>query len=240
MIRYVTSMALLSIACTPLLAQPNEVVVGKAYALDSEQLLYVEKHQRLNDQRHQVHYETPAGDTFARKELDYSVSKQAPSFKQTNQWPGELIDVQENDGDIRLRYRATQEGKVFTKRFERNDKLIVDAGFDQYVKQHWSTLTDGQPLEIDYLVPSQTTVVSFSVSQTECLANTSAQAVCFSIAPASWWVSVAVDPLTVAYDPHTHNLLRFTGRGNIANADGDYLGVDIRYQYPESDQGTGE
>ena len=139
-----------------------------------------------------------------------------------------------------MRYRATTDGDVFSKRFTRSDQLIVDAGFDQYVKQHWSQLTNDAPLEIDYLVPSQTTTVSFSVSQTECLPNTAAQAVCFSIAPKSWWVSIAVDPLTVAYDPDTRHLLRFTGRGNIANAAGDYLSVDIHYQYPESNQGSGE
>lgn len=226
----------LTALCTPSVAQET-TVVGKAYRLDSDQLVYIERHRYFDATRHQVMYESPEGEVFARKELDYSVSEQAPTFTQTNSLIGERIEVSDADGKIKLRYRPTDNGEVFQKRFERNDRLLVDAGFDKYVKNNWSTLTSGEPLEIDYLVPSETTTVSFDVSQVDCLEGTQADAVCFSIAPQSWWVSLAVDPLTVAYDPNTRNLVRFTGRGNIANAEGDYQSVDIRYQYPE---GTGE
>ncbi|MBM6550999.1 hypothetical protein [Marinomonas ostreistagni] len=229
--------------CLAALAAPSmaqdTTVVGKAYRLDSDQLVYVEKHQYLEDGRHQVSYESPQGEVFARKTLDYSVSEQAPTFTQTNDLIGERIEVSNADGKLKLRYRASDNGKVFQKRFERSKRLLVDAGFDKYVKNNWQALTEGKPFEIQYLVPSETTTVSFKVSQTDCLANTPASAKCFSIAPQSWWVSLAVDPLTVAYDPNTRNLVRFTGRGNIANADGDYQSVDIHYQYPDS-QATGE
>lgn len=214
----------------------EQVVVGEAHAVSSDKLLYVEKHRYLPDGHHEVRYFTPDGEQFAHKELSYAVSEQAPSFTQINDLRGELIDVQDDGDYIKLRYREAEEGKVFKKRFKRTSKLLIDAGFDRYVKNNWSRLTsDASKLEIEYLVPSRTTTVGFEVSQTSCLAGTKSNAVCFAIAPQSWWVSLAVDPLIVAYDPSSRNLLRFTGRGNIADKDGQYQSVDIRYRYPEND-----
>ena len=122
---------------------------------------------------------------------------------------------------------------VFDKRIKVNEHLLVDAGFDRYVKMHWDKLLSNASMKIDYLVPSRLTTVGFEVGRVNCLANTRANAVCFAITPTSWFVSLAVDPITVAYDPDTRNLLRFNGRGNIASSDGKYQTVDIRYQYPE-------
>jgi len=228
------SFALLALAISvPALAQQSQVVIGEAFDIDSQQLIYVEKHRYVEGNQHEVKYYDPNGKLFAEKRLSYGQYEQAPAFEQVNSLRGEWIKVTSEGDRIKVQYREESGAVVFDKRIKVNEHLLVDAGFDRYVKMHWDKLLSNASMKIDYLVPSRLTTVGFEVGRVNCLANTRADAVCFAITPTSWFVSLAVDPITVAYDPDTRNLLRFNGRGNIASSDGKYQTVDIRYQYPE-------
>lgn len=215
------------------LAQTQKTVIGEAYDTDSKQLLYVEKHRYVAGNQHQVTYYSPDGKLFAEKLLSYGKYEQAPAFEQTNDLRGEWIKVTAEGEQLHVAYREKTDAVVFDKRVKVSDHLLVDAGFDRYVKMHWDELVTNQTKKIDYLVPSRLTTVGFEVGRVNCLAGTAQHAVCFAITPTSWFVSLAVDPITVAYDPESHNLLRFNGRGNIASGSGKYQNVDIHYQYPD-------
>lgn len=226
----------LTLCSTQVIAQASKTVIGEAFDTQSNELLYVEKHRYVQGDKHEVKYYDPQGELFAQKLLSYGDYEQAPEFEQTNDLRGEWIRVTEQGSKIKVEYRETSDAVVFDKRFDVSDDLLVDAGFDRYVKKHWNELVNlKQKRSIDYLVPSRLTTVGFDVSKVDCLAGTVEPAVCFQIAPTSWWVSLAVDPITVAYDPDSHNLLRFNGRGNIASASGSYQTVDIHYQYPNAE-----
>lgn len=225
--------ATLTLCAMQVSAQASKTVIGEAYDSDSKQLLYVEKHRYVEGNKHEVKYYDSDGELFAEKLLSYGQYEQAPAFEQTNDLRGEWIKVSGQGDQLKVEYREKSDSLVFDKRIKVDDHLLVDAGFDRYVKQHWDALLLHQKREIEYLVPSRLTTVGFEVGRVDCLSGTRADAVCFAITPTSWFVSLAVDPITVAYDPNTHNLLRFNGRGNIASSSGKYQTVDIHYQYPE-------
>ncbi|SBS29909.1 hypothetical protein MAQ5080_01537 [Marinomonas aquimarina] len=227
------AIATLSLCALQVSAQAPKTVIGEAYDSQSKQLLYVEKHRYVGGNQHEVKYYNPAGELFAEKLLRYGEYQQAPAFEQTNSLRGEWIKVSGDGDQLTVEYREKSDSVVFDKRIKVNEHLLVDAGFDRYVKLHWDALVQNQKREIEYLVPSRLTTVGFEVGRVECLSGTPEEAVCFAIAPTSWFVSLAVDPITVAYDPATQNLLRFNGRGNIASSSGKYQTVDIHYQYPE-------
>lgn len=221
---------------TQAMAQSSKTVIGEAFDAQSNELLYVEKHRYVQGNKHEVKYYDPQGKLFAQKLLNYGDYEQAPEFEQTNDLRGEWIKVTEHGTKLKVEYREDADAVVFDKRFDVSDDLLVDAGFDRYVKKHWNELVNlDQKRSIHYLVPSRLTTVGFDVSKVDCLTGTRESAVCFQIAPTSWWVSLAVDPIMVAYDPDNHNLLRFNGRGNIASTSGKYQTVDIHYQYPKAD-----
>ena len=225
--------ATLALCAMQVSAQASKTVIGEAYDTDSKKLLYVEKHRYVAGNKHEVKYYNPAGELFAEKLLSYGEYEQAPAFEQTNALRGEWIKVTGQGDSLKVEYREKSDALVFDKRIKVNDHLLVDAGFDRYVKMHWDNLVSNQKMDIDYLVPSRLTTVGFEVGRVDCLEGTREEAVCFAITPTSWFVSLAVNPITVAYDPESHNLLRFNGRGNIASSSGKYQTVDIHYQYPE-------
>lgn len=206
-------------------------IVGSAYSLKTGSLLYRESHQKINDVLHEVEYSEPDGKVFGRKSIDFSQSLVAPSFSQINERNGEEIYVRQEGNDLTVSYKGNTTYKQESERLKVDAGMIIDAGFDGFIKQYWSVLASGKKLDVDYLVPSEQTTFSFRFSRASCIAGTKSDAACFSLSPISWVVKLAVDPIIVAYDATEKKLLRFTGRANIANAAGKYESVDIQYRY---------
>jgi hypothetical protein len=206
-------------------------IVGSAYSLKTGSLLYRENYKKINDVLQKVEYSEPDGTVFGRKTIDFSQSAVAPSFNQINERNGEEIHIRQDGSHLFVNYKENTTSKQESERLNVDAGMIIDAGFDGFIKQYWSVLESGKKLDVNYLVPSQQTTFSFRFSRAECVGGTKSDAMCFSLSPISWVVKLAVDPIIVAYDKTEKKLLRFTGRGNIANAAGKYESVDIQYRY---------
>ncbi|MCV2403511.1 hypothetical protein OFY17_11570 [Marinomonas sp. C2222] len=206
-------------------------VIGKAYSLKSGELLYQEIH-RTKESMRTVTYMEADGTVFANKSINYALSSHQPSFEQTNDRNGEFIKVIQQGKDILITYKASRDEADSTKQLTLTPNMIIDAGFDPFIKEHWQPLLEGEKFDLDYVVPSKKTTFGFRFGLDKCLENTKDGSVCFSLSPTSWLVKMAVDPIVVAYEENTKRLVRFTGRANISNAKGKYENVDIRYQYP--------
>lgn len=224
----VFSALLLSI--TNMTEAANYNVVGSAYSLKTGDLLYRETHKRVTDDLHEVEYSEPDGMVFGRKTIDFSQSLIAPSFQQINERNGEEIFVRQDGSNVVVNYKKNTSSKQESERFKLTSDMVVDAGFDGFIKQYWSALESGKELNVKYLVPSKQTTFGFRFSRANCIQGTQEGASCFSLTPTSWLVRRVVDPIVVAYDKTDKTLLRFTGRANIANASDKYENVDIQYR----------
>lgn len=210
---------------------PFTKIVGSAYSMKTGALLYKETHTPLEDGHYQVDYSEPNGAMFAHKKLDFSSSTLTPSFTQVNDRNGESIEVKHEEGDLTTTYQENSAAKEETGSVKLAAGMVVDAGFDGFIKQYWDALSAGKKMDVEYLVPSKQTTFTFRFSQAACVKGTQTGAVCFSLSPVSWVVKLAVDPIIVAYQPKSKRLLRFTGRANICDAQGKYENVDIQYRY---------
>ncbi|MBR7888878.1 hypothetical protein J9B83_07955 [Marinomonas sp. A79] len=210
---------------------PSTTIIGSAYSQETGELLYRETHTPLANKTYKVEYSEPNGQVFAEKTLDFSESDITPSFVQRNDRNGERIEVSQRVGNLNVVYQENSAAKEEKKAIKREQGMVVDAGFDAFVKQYWSPLMSGKSLDVEYLVPSKQTTFGFRFSRATCLEGTPAGAQCFSLAPISWLVKMAVDPIVVAYDPVNKALLRFTGRANICDVNGKYENVDIQYRH---------
>lgn len=225
-------MALL-MASMPLKADNKVRVIGSAYDPKSGALFYTEEHVKPSPTEHQVVYKEVSGEVFAVKELRYHVQASAPSFKQTNERNGEITQVERiSAGQMKITYISKTGARAKVDTIDVDKRLIIDAGFDPFVRENWQTLDQGDDIEVDFLVATRQFKAPFLVEKTDCIAGVEG-AFCLLIKPNAWWVKLAVDPIFIAYDRRTQNLLRYLGRGNISEANGDYLTVDIRYLYPE-------
>ncbi|TDO95855.1 hypothetical protein [Marinomonas balearica] len=205
---------------------------GLAFDPKTKALLYTERHFFSSPMIHEVRYFEPDGSLFTLKRLDYSQSLIAPDLEQLNQRQGEKISVKLKD-KIVLSYKANSKEKPKETVFNPSNQLVIDAGFDRYIRQNWADLTAHSARSVMYLVPSRHTTVEFKIQRKTCLAAQEPSFVCFVVKPNAWWLSLLIDPLLLTYDATNKQLMRFVGRGNIADKKGKYQTVDIRYTYFE-------
>ncbi|TYL46707.1 hypothetical protein [Marinomonas sp. IMCC 4694] len=220
---------LLSVASVA--SEPFAKMVGSAYSIKTGSLVYRETHQPLENGFYQVEYSEPEGQVFGSKMLNFSMSAVTPNFLQVNERNGERTEVKAVQGKLEMIYQENSQSSPSKKSVSLKSGMVVDAGFDAFIKQYWDALVSGKTLDVDYLVPSELTTFAFRFSRVTCLDETPLNAQCFSLSPISWVVKLAVDPLIVAYDSTSKRLLRFTGRANICDAQGKYESVDIQYRY---------
>lgn len=189
---------------------------GQARAPDTGALLYVEEH--LFRERHGrtterlVLYRCTDGTPFARKRIDYGAQPFAPTF--------ELVDA-------RLDYREglRREGEawiVFGGAGARAhqtplgsvESVVADAGFDAFIRQHWTQLQAGQSVPIDFLVPSRARTYGFSLNKVDTLEIDGAAASRLRLSLGGV-LGLFAPPIDVIYRDSDQWLLRFEGMTNI-------------------------
>ena len=202
--------------CAPTVCDAAETYEGLAYARDGKRLLYRETHW-IDGARHLVLYRCPDGKAFARKRLDRAPGAASPDF--------ELVDGR--DG-----YReGVRGGEVFVqpggqgalrKARLSSPRPVIDAGFDAFVRGAWDGLAGGRSMS--FLVPSRLKAMDFDVRQVAA----DAERRTFKLTLGAWYGRL-LPPIVVDYALAGRQLLRYRGIGNIRDARGGNIEVDIRF-----------
>lgn len=190
-------------------------VVGQAYQQSTRDLLYTEYHYCSRDGLTcSVKYRGADGDLLALKQLDYSASPLAPSLVMNN-YAAELTRVVEP--------------------VERND-LVVDAGFDNFVRSEWDALSRGSVVRFPFRVISLDNPLTMRAQRLD-RQDCPAEQLCVEVKIDSWLIGMLVDPIELNYSRPDRQLLRYKGLSNLRGADGETPLVTILYQYqPDQNQ----
>lgn len=200
----------MAVAALPAPAQEGEPdVVGTAYDTSGQQLLYRELHFCSDGQLQcKVDYRDPTGAGIAFKELDYSPGPHQPALV--------MRDLR-ND----LEHVVAASG----------DELVVDAGFDNYVRSRWDDLSAGEAVRFRFKVVGFDDPIRMkALRQPDC----PAEQLCLKVTVDSWLLGIFADPIELTYARDSQRLLRFRGVSNLRGPDGESQTVDIRYTYPDS------
>lgn len=215
-------------------------IVGVATALEpttdgaAGKLLYEEIHTSDSEGRSRhVSYRID-GIEFASKKVDYSVSTIAPDFVQQDSRQGEMIGARrDRRGRVELGYRERAGAKERWQVLEASSRpLVIDAGFDNFVRRHWQLLAQGRAIDFDFAVPSRARSVHLVIASTSaagCGKPTAADSRCFRVYAGNYLVRMFFPALHLLYDRDAE-LVRFKGLSNInaANGDGQQVRIDYR------------
>ncbi|MEJ2045637.1 MAG: hypothetical protein P8X74_11785 [Reinekea sp.] len=228
-------LVVLSLACllsaTALSVDAKPSVIGEAYDPESGRLLYREEHRFYSATKHEVLYQTADGEVFANKQLDYSRSDMTPAFSMTNQWSGETIDIQWQNSDLTGRYVSRLkeiERGLKTIAISRSEPLVIDAGFDGFIRHNWTQLMTGQRIVFEYIIPTRLVSVPLAIQ----LTHQEAERYQFTINAKSRLLNLFVQPIVLQYNSQ-RSLVMFNGRSNIADHSGQYLDVVIHFHTVE-------
>ena len=190
----------------------EEKVVGKAYDLETGDYLYSE-HHLCNAQTTlcNVLYRDDQGELIARKQVDYSSNLQSPSLQ---------MEDFRLDAQVELQPLGDPE-------------LVVDAGFDNYVRLRWDELAQGATLKFPFQIMGRSNPLAMQAKRVVETDGCGSDELCLEVALNSWLLGMIVDPIELTYEVDSRRLMRFRGISNVRGDEGEKQFVDIRYSYSE-------
>jgi hypothetical protein len=223
-------------------------VIGAAYEIATQELIYCEFHIDQGDNQRVVEYRTLQNELIAKKILDFSPGLIRPWVNQQDMRNGELRIVKalstsvQNDVSegIEINYQKANKG-TNTEPLKKatlpiNETTVIDAGFDNAIKNSWSSLISGSNLKIDFVSPVHLRAFKLSISKSngrlcQKTGYDSQTQVCFLIRPANALIKAFVKPLVLVYDQNSQKLESFSGSVNIVNSEGKTWKAKIIYSY---------
>jgi hypothetical protein len=202
-------------------------VEGDARDPDGGRLLYREEHLIRHEGERPLErlviYRCPDGSAFARKRVDYRVSQIAPDF--------ELVDARGyREG---LRREGGQPVLWSTESRARRlgaakAPLVADAGFDEYLRQRWTTFADGRPQPIAFAVPSFGRALPLRIRSAGRHQRAGTPVYRFELS-LDGLLGAFADAIAVEYDAGDRRLRHFRGLTNVRDADGDQIEAAIDF-----------
>jgi hypothetical protein len=176
-----------------------------------------------------VLYRCLDGQPFARKRVRYGTEPSAPSFQLEDARSGYREGAERTAAGVRVAWTAPGEAEAAA--LLPSGQLVADAGFDEWVRRSWEPLTSGDPVSMQFLVPSQLRTYRFDVAP---VASGDASLRAFRMRLGGWfgWLLPSIE---VAYDAETRRLVRFEGLSNLRDDAGD-APLKVRIEFPDPPQ----
>jgi hypothetical protein len=208
-------------------------MLGKAFRPGSDELLYRERHQYTinasGQLEHQVDYSQANGEPWAHKRLFYQGRATAPSFTLTDTLQQESVAVTLTDNTIAVKHDQNEA----QHRYQLNKKspLVIDAGFDAFIKRHWRSLSNGQAEAFYFLLPRREKLVKLRLTPQPCREFEPDQHLCLALEVNNWLLRLLVESIELTYQRDPRRLVRYLGVSNLRFApEQGSPQVDIRYQ----------
>lgn len=207
---------------------------GVAREPDSDRLLYLEQHlvRRADGEPTErlVIYRCGDGTPFARKRVDYRGSAVAPEFVFEDARLGYGEGLRRRTGIEQVWVREGKGAAERSAALEDDARLVADAGFDEFIRDHWTPLVAGESVPLRFAVPSRLQSLGFKVDRqgsTE-FAGEPAESFRLRLGGLLGWLAPHID---VAYGRDSRRLLRFEGLSNLRTDDGESQLV-ARIEFP--------
>lgn len=210
-------------------------VTGKAFEPGSSTLLYIEEHYKVADTLHKVVYLDPDKELVAEKLIDYSKNAYAPDVQVDDYRARRATTIEHGDEVCQVTIAGLDSVETKdTSTFKPDKHDVMDAGFDNYVRKHWERLSQGETVKFRFMLPLRDSTIGLKVKPRQCENEedlNNKEAMCFRISPSNWLVSALAAPIDLVYERDTQRLLRFVGQGQLPDAKGRSMEVDLRYEY---------
>ncbi len=211
----------------------DQVFTGYARDLKSQQLLYVEQHAVRGfgtaTEERVVKYRCAKSDaTFARKTLQYGARRNEPAFRLEDARSGYIEGLRRTASGLEVFQRENAQAQLRQKLVPANVAIVSDAGFDEFVRQHWAELEAGKTVKFPFLVPSRLDYMSFKVYKhgETTIEGAPASVIRLNLSGILGWFLPYIE---VSYRKSDRVLMRYKGLTNIRDAAGKNVTAQIDF-----------
>ena len=204
---------------------------GYAYEEESKDLIYTEEFtDKFIDGKHTetlTQYFDPAHKQIAHRKLKFSERKFAPDFKTEDLRTGYIEGAEVVDGKVKLFYRKDKNSQMKSKTIAVPEPMVIDGGFNQYIKSNWEQLLDGKVLTFYFTVSSRLDYFKMRASKM----SIKDEKMKVKIEPDKALIRWIADPIIVVYNTETKRIISYEGKSNIADEHGENF--DTKLVYPK-------
>lgn len=191
-------------------------ISGTAYDIDSKKIIYTEHYQlEVGEQglptKAQVQYRDPDGQEFANKTIDYHHNSVAPDIDFFDQRNQTSIVVSHQPRTIEIRSRHDNHVELQKVDYQPDENVVIDAGFNRFVLQHWDALLAGKKILFSFLSIDRAKLIDFSLEKI----SQNQQQLVLAIKPDSFFVGLMVDPIYLTYSIESKKLVIYQGLTNL-------------------------
>jgi hypothetical protein len=204
---------------------------GTASALRSSKFLYHERDVlQYRDGKiaaRVVLYTCRDNSPFARKTVSY-VDPLSPDFLFEDASNGMREGIRSEGKARQVFFRGDGAAQEKSGALPDVPGLVADAGFDEFLRQHWDALVNGNALSMSFLVPSRLNDIGFKVQHVRSGQVDGVPVELFRIKLAGilgWFVS-SIDGYYAVSD---HTLIRYVGLSDLRDADNDNFQAQIDF-----------
>ncbi len=212
--------------------QENAQTIGEAFSKKSNKLLYREYHL-IEGAQHQVFYINSQNKLWAQKTLTYEDNLLSPTVKQHNVINGKKLSVTHQNQQLQIVF-GSKEKSVTPKH---QHPLVIDAGFDHFIRAHWKLFAEGKAKNFDFVFSKGLRIISMQAKPISCKAKNDQRDShrCFSLSPNNWALRLISNPISLEYNHH-QQLMYYSGRSNISNDQDRTPHVSIHYTHTSSEE----
>ncbi len=210
---------------------------SNAYDIESGKYMYTENHaEHWQNGKHAysiVTYTDPKGKVMAVKKIMFTGSKIAPNFDLSDKRSGLEEGARVSGNSVSLYHRASASDNRKSKTLNVPSPIVVDGGFDYFVRSNMQSLMAGKTLTGNFAVSHRLDFFPCRIYKVRDLTFLERDAVMFVMEPTNIVIRQLADPIYIIYDKKTGRLLRFTGVSNLEKPDGSNYRVHIVFRYPD-------
>ena len=200
--------------------------IGVARGTDDNAIRYIEHHQLLPNRRKLIRYYDPELNLVAWKTLSWKALPQQPDIEQEDLVTNTRIDITVSQTAVTQSVSRDGESQQFTNKLD--DNTVVDAGFDEFIRDQWAVLTStgARSLKFSFAIAGRDGPLAMRIVPR---GNNNAGAR-FTVEPGNWLVRQLVPAIELTYDV-SRRLTRFEGFSNIQRQPGQGPTVTVDFQH---------
>lgn len=218
---------------TGTLSNKTLLVFGDAYNPDKTKLLFREEHV-ITQTTHHMLYKNPGGNVIVEKNISYELSYLSPAYNLFDSRFSRKTGSEFRDNAWYV-YREQVSGKRDELKLDSEGNLVIDAGFNNFVRLNFDTLVTGEALKFRFGIPDPLTELPMKLQSLSCsthhLNHNDEDFLCMRARTTSFLYRWFVPDIYVIYSRDKHYLVEYDGPSSIVSDDDKGQNVHIEYRY---------
>ncbi|MFN0049263.1 MAG: hypothetical protein ACKVOU_09085 [Cytophagales bacterium] len=210
-------------------AQTSKDVIsyaGQAFTIKPAAFFYQETHNEIivngKHCKTDVAYTNELGEKIGYKTLDYTKYTTSPTYK-----------LEDNRAKYREGAEITPDGKVIVyfqytdkeitanfKTFSVPQPIVIDGGFNYFVKENWNAIINGSILTFNFVSPSKMDYFTFRISKKADIVYNRKQATLLYLELDNMILRWLIPPIKITYDIKTKRIIKYEGIANLSDKNG--------------------